>query len=69
MSLDRRGLPRVERLERVGDQILPVDVVAGHQPSARVALILSMPSRIRPLMVPSGSFSISAISEWLKPPK
>ena len=28
-----------------------------------------MPRRMRPLMVPSGTFSILAISEWLKPPK
>ena len=44
-------------------------VLAGHQASASVALILSIPRRIRPLIVPRGSLSISAISEWLKPPK
>ena len=38
-------------------------------PSARVALIFSRPRRIRPFTVPSGAPSISAISEWLKPPK
>src|SRR5262249_54262191 len=71
----RRGrlhFPRpigLERAQRVGDQFVPVRVFPDHRPSARFALILSIPRRIRPFTVPSGSFSISAISEWLKPPK
>src|SRR5262249_29212076 len=58
-------LVALERAQRVGDQFVPVGVSPDHRPSARVALILSIPSRIRPLTVPSGSLSISAISEWL----
>ena len=37
--------------------------------SAIWTLIFSRPSRMRPFTVPSGMLSISAISEWLKPPK
>ena len=37
--------------------------------SASATLIFSKPSRIRPFTVPSGIPSISAISEWVKPPK
>src|SRR3954466_3750888 len=69
VCLDRPSLAPVEPAERVGDQVISIRVLAGHSPSASVALILSMPRRMRPFTVPSGSFSISAISEWLKPPK
>ena len=69
VGLDSPLVARLERVEREGDEIVPIGVLAGHQASARVALILSIPRRIRPLTVPRGSLSISAISEWLKPPK
>ena len=63
------SVEQLERVEREGDEIVPIGVLAGHQASASLALILSIPRRIRPLIVPRGSLSISAISEWLKPPK
>src|SRR4029450_3372654 len=65
---DRALLAGLEGAEREGDEVVPLGGVAVHQPSARVALILSIPSLIRPLIVPRGSLSISAISEWLDPP-
>ena len=48
---------------------IPPSAVSGVIASASWARIFSRPSRIRPLTVPSGIPSISAISEWLKPPK
>ena len=50
-------------------EVLP-ESVEPLQPSPGLrARIFSIPRRIRPLIVPSGIPSISAISEWLKPPK
>ena len=72
-----------QRPERVGGEVVAPLVAAvarsahGSTPegpsmpirSASASLIFSSPSRIRPFTVPSGIPSISAISEWLKPPK
>ena len=76
-------LALVERVEHVGGEIVvpayprvevrslmsPPEPISGVIASASCTLIFSRPSRIRPLTVPSGMPSISAISEWLKPPK
>ena len=61
-----------ESVEQVGGEILLVAAVilAGHQTcSANRARIFSIPSRIRPFTVPSGIPSMSAICEWVSPPK
>ncbi len=60
----RRGVDLV--LARVGRPGL-AHAVASVTP-ARWARIFSMPSRIRPFTVPIGVSSMSAISDWLKPP-
>ena len=76
-------LGAVEGTQRVGGQVvahvLVLELGPAHGntseaswidiPSARLTRAFSRPSRIRPLTVPSGSPSMSAISEWLKPPK
>jgi hypothetical protein len=73
VGLQRLGLLRFQRAEQVGGEVgapAPVLVDGAHEiPSASWVRIFSIPSRIRPLTVPSGMLSISAISEWLKPPK
>ena len=61
-----------QRVEQVGGEVVLVARVVGvlvHMPSASVARIFSIASRIRPFTVPSGMPSTSAISEWLSPPK
>ena len=65
-----------ERAEQIRAAIVAEAVVvrAGHAISpglkpASWCRIFSRPSRIRPLTVPSGMPSISAIWLWLKPPK
>ena len=73
---------RLERLQLVGRQraehvrrrgILPALVVGRHQritaPPPSCSRIFFSPSRIRPLMVPTGASSMSAISVCVKPPK
>lgn len=65
-------LAGVERAEREGDGFLEAAVVVVRvhaNPSANSPRIFSNPSLIRPFTVPSGTFSILAISDWLKPPK
>ena len=62
----------LERPQHVGGDVLaPALVVrlAHANPSASSPRIFSRPSRIRPFTVPSGTPSIRAISDWLKPPK
>ena len=66
-----------ERAEQEGARVVAEAGVvrAGHasspglKPSASCRRIFSRPSRMRPLTVPSGMPSISAIWLWLKPPK
>ena len=67
-----RSLGLVERAEQVGAHVLLLGMVAldAHAATpARLLRSLSRPSRIRPLTVPMGISSMSAIWLWLKPPK
>ena len=79
VALDLELLGRRERAQRVGGELVPVFAMVAHGsaseaslmpiPSARSWRTFSSPSRIRPFTVPRGMLSISAISEWVKPPK
>ena len=83
VALERRRLSLAQRAERVGGEVVATLRAAlslaahGSTPdgpsipirSASVTLIFSRPRRMRPFTVPRGIPSISAISEWLKPPK
>ncbi len=71
MALERGRLLGVEGAEQIGGDLVATALVGGAHtsPSASSLRIFSRPRRILPLTVPSGSPSISAISEWLKPPK
>ena len=78
----RAEVPRLVELERtegIGRRVAAPGAATRHliagahsailaaSPSAK--RILLRPRRIRPFTVPAGSFSISAIWLWLKPPK
>ena len=79
VALDLELLGRLESAQRVGGELVPIFAMVAHGsaseasrmpiPSARSRRTFSRPSRIRPLTVPRGMLSISAISEWVKPPK
>ena len=72
VALELGRLVGLERAEHVGGDVVAPALVLGlvhASPSASSPRIFSSPSRIRPFTVPSGTPSISAISEWLKPPK
>ena len=72
MLLEGGRLALVQRAEHPGARVDPVVAAAHVHASARPPSwprIFSSPSRIRPFTVPIGVSSISAISDWLKPPK
>ena len=79
VALDLELLGCLESAQRVGGELVPIVAVVAHGsaseasrmpiPSARSRRTFSRPKRIRPLTVPRGMLSISAISEWVKPPK
>ena len=72
VAFQLRRLARLQRAQQVGgDLVAPavVSVLAHVSPSASSPRIFSRPSRILPFTVPSGTPSMPAISEWLKPPK
>ena len=66
VALERLALEIVQRTEEVRAHVVLMPHVIGHAtPSTSSRLILSRPSRIRPLTVPSGSSSNVAISLWV----
>ena len=69
LNAELNGIANVET--RRGDFLEPACVLVGVHaiPSASSARTFSRPRRIRPFTVPSGTFSMPAISDWLKPPK
>ena len=72
VALEAARLVARKRIQHVGGEVVlvaQVVVLLVHTPSASFALILSIASRMRPLTVPSGMPSTSAISEWVSPPK
>ena len=72
VPLEVGDLIAVEGADRVGGDFLEATVVlvlVHASPSASSPRIFSKPNRIRPFTVPSGTFSMPAISDWLKPPK
>ena len=72
MAFELSCFARLEGPQKVGRQIVAPAIViclVHANPSASSPRIFSKPSRIRPFTVPSGTSSMVAISEWLKPPK
>jgi hypothetical protein len=78
VALQRRRLLGPERAQHVGgDLLLPAlmarvahaGLLAHASSSANSPRIFSKPNLMRPFTVPSGTPSIRAISDWLKPPK
>src|SRR5215218_6710353 len=72
VTLQQLGLELRQRADHIGPDVLLVFLVAARvhaTASPSPSRILSSASRILPLTVPSGMPSISAICEWVKPPK
>ena len=77
VRLEALALVRLQRAEQVrADGVGPLLVIGSERAHPRLTCpapsawrIFSSPSRMRPLTVPTGVSSISAISECVKPPK
>ena len=69
MRFERGALFGIERTESVGFEQLAELVAVLHVVACNPSFKRSKPLRIQLFTVPSGSFSVAAISEWLSPSK